>query len=47
MCGPDNDNLFSNELNSFGLNDEQIYWSMERRMECGFGSCGRCVDSDV
>lgn len=48
MCGPEiMMESVSNELNSFGLNDEQIYWSMERRMECGFGSCGRCLIQDV
>jgi len=35
------------ELNKLGINDNNIYWSLERRMECGFGNCGRCLIQDV
>jgi len=48
MCGPEimmqcvSDNLILK-----GLKENRIYWSLERRMECGFGSCGRCQLQDV
>ena len=48
MCGPEimmqcvTDNLIGK-----GLKPNKIYWSLERRMECGFGSCGRCQIQDV
>jgi len=48
MCGPEPMmEAVSKTLNKFGINDDQIYWSMERRMECAFGSCGRCLIQDV
>lgn len=48
LCGPEiMMKSVSLELNNLGLKDNQIYWSMERRMECGFGSCGRCLIQDV
>jgi len=48
LCGPEiMMKAVSLELNNLGLKDNQIYWSMERRMECAFGSCGRCLIQDV
>ncbi len=48
MCGPEPMmKAVSRALNGFGIKDNQIYWSMERRMECAFGSCGRCMIQDV
>jgi anaerobic sulfite reductase subunit B len=48
MCGPEMMmKAVSAELNKKGINNNQIYWSMERRMECAFGSCGRCLIQDV
>ncbi len=48
MCGPEGmmENV-SKSLKKIGIKDSQIYWSMERRMECAFGSCGRCLIQDV
>lgn len=43
MCGPDIMFKFCNQVfYSKGLNDDQIYVSMERRMECGVGLCQHC-----
>jgi len=48
LCGPEiMMKSVSLELNNLGIKDKQIYWSMERRMECAFGSCGRCLIQDV
>lgn len=48
MCGPEvMMEAVSKTLNTLGIKNNQIYWSMERRMECGFGSCGRCLIQDV
>jgi anaerobic sulfite reductase subunit B len=48
MCGPEiMMEAVSKTLNGFGVKNNQIYWSMERRMECAFGSCGRCLIQDV
>ncbi len=30
-------------LTELGFTDEQIYFSLERRMKCGIGKCGRCT----
>jgi len=35
------------ELKNHGIGESEIYWSMERRMECAMGSCGRCLIQDV
>lgn len=35
------------ELNFLGIPNSRIYWSLERRMECAFGSCGRCQIQDL
>jgi NAD(P)H-flavin reductase len=30
------------ELNRLGFPPERIYTSLEKRMKCGIGKCGRC-----
>ena len=30
------------ELQDLGVPDEQVYFSLERRMKCGVGKCGHC-----
>jgi anaerobic sulfite reductase subunit B len=48
LCGPEiMMSAVSKELNSIGIENNKIYWSLERRMECAFGSCGRCQIQDV
>lgn len=48
MCGPDvMMEAVTRELNKMGLKNNNLYWSLERRMECAFGSCGRCQIQDV
>jgi sulfite reductase subunit B len=48
LCGPEiMMDAVTKELNKLGLKNDKIYWSMERRMECGFGSCGRCQIQDL
>jgi NAD(P)H-flavin reductase len=48
LCGPEPMmQVATHELNSLGIPNSQIYWSLERRMECAFGSCGRCQIQDV
>jgi anaerobic sulfite reductase subunit B len=48
MCGPEiMMQCVTDKLISKGLKPNKIYWSLERRMECGFGSCGRCQLQDV
>ena len=48
LCGPEiMMECVTDKLLSLGLKSKSIYWSMERRMECGFGSCGRCQIQDV
>ncbi len=48
LCGPETMmGGVTLELNRLGLTDNKICWSMERRMECGFGSCGRCQIQDL
>ncbi len=48
LCGPElMMKSVTDELKSQGIKEPSIYWSMERRMECGFGSCGRCMIQDV
>ncbi len=48
MCGPEiMMETTTKKLNKFGVKNNQIYWSLERRMECGFGVCGRCLLQDV
>ena len=48
LCGPEiMMDVATKELNSLGITNSQIYWSLERRMECAFGSCGRCQIQDL
>jgi len=48
MCGPEiMMKSVTEKLNKFGLEDSDIYWSMERRMECGLGNCNRCLIQDL
>ena len=47
LCGPEGMmDAATRELNSLGILNKNIYWSLERRMECAFGSCGRCQIQD-
>jgi sulfhydrogenase subunit gamma (sulfur reductase) len=34
-------------LDKFGFTDENIYTTLENRMKCGFGKCGRCNVGNV
>ncbi len=48
MCGPEiMMQCSTDKLISKGLKPNRIYWSTERRMECGIGSCGRCQIQDL
>src|SRR3989339_61519 len=48
LCGPEiMMDCATKELNFLGIPNSQIYWSLERRMECAFGSCGRCQIQDL
>lgn len=48
LCGPESlMESVTQELRLLGIKDERIYWSMERRMECAIGSCGRCQIFDL
>jgi len=48
MCGPEMMmECVTDKLLSFGLKSNKVYWSTERRMECGLGSCGRCQIQDL
>ena len=48
LCGPEQMmESTTKELNKKGLANDKIYWSLERRMECGVGSCGRCLIRDL
>ena len=48
LCGPEiMMKVATEELNFLGMKKSQIYWSLERRMECAFGSCGRCQIQDL
>lgn len=48
LCGPEiMMHSVTDELLEKGMPGNKIYWSLERRMECGFGSCGRCQIQDV
>jgi len=48
LCGPEAMmDAVTKELKKLGVTHKNVYWSMERRMECGFGSCGRCQIQDV
>lgn len=48
LCGPEiMMECVTNKLISQGMKENKIFWSMERRMECGFGNCNRCLIQDV
>ena len=48
LCGPEGMmKAVTDELNDIGITNSKVYWSMERRMECAFGSCGRCQLQDL
>lgn len=34
-------------LNKLGFSDEQVYTTLENKMKCGVGKCGRCNVGDV
>jgi NAD(P)H-flavin reductase len=34
-------------LNNLGFSDEQIYTTLENKMKCGVGKCGRCNVGDI
>ncbi len=43
LCGPEVMMRFSTrELNNLGIDDERIFLSMERNMQCATGFCGHC-----
>jgi sulfite reductase subunit B len=43
ICGPPVMMKFvTQKFQQLGFNDSQIYLSMERMMQCGFGKCGHC-----
>lgn len=46
MCGPPVALKFiARSLNKKGLTDDQIWVSLERRMQCGIGKCNHCLIS--
>ncbi len=48
LCGPEIMMESATEvLNKKDIKNNKIYWSLERRMECGFGNCGRCLIQDM
>jgi anaerobic sulfite reductase subunit B len=48
LCGPEiMMRAATEELSILGIPNKNIYWSLERRMECAFGSCGRCQIQDL
>jgi anaerobic sulfite reductase subunit B len=43
ICGPEGlMKVATDKLNELGVPNRNIFWSMERRMECAIGECGRC-----
>ena len=43
VCGPEIMMKYSiDELKNNGLNEDQIYLSLERNMKCALGFCGHC-----
>lgn len=47
ICGPPVMYKFVlNELDKIGINHENIYVDLERRMKCGIGKCGHCQIND-
>lgn len=48
LCGPEGMmKAVTDELHHLGITNSKVYWSLERRMECAFGSCGRCQLQDL
>lgn len=48
LCGPEiMMKKVTESLNKSGIENKNIYWSLERRMECAIGNCGRCLIQDV
>lgn len=48
MCGPEV--MMEGTINTIkkqGIKNNQIYLSLERRMECAIGNCGRCLIQDT
>jgi len=42
-CGPPiHINLTLQKLKLLGFTDDQVFTTLERKMKCGFGKCGRC-----
>jgi NAD(P)H-flavin reductase len=42
-CGPPiHIKVTLEKLKQFGFTDDQIFTTLERKMKCGFGKCGRC-----
>ena len=47
MCGPPIlIHLSLDALKKLGFKDEQVFTTMEMRMKCGIGKCGRCNIGD-
>jgi len=36
-----------NALGNLGFSDDQVYTTLENKMKCGFGKCGRCNVGDI
>ena len=48
VCGPPIMIKFSlQSLETIGFNDTQVYTTLENKMKCGVGKCGRCNVGDV
>ncbi len=48
VCGPPIMIKFSlQSLEKLGYSDEQVYTTLENKMKCGVGKCGRCNVGDV
>ncbi|MEM0465354.1 MAG: FAD/NAD(P)-binding protein [Candidatus Pacearchaeota archaeon] len=48
LCGPEiMMDCVTEKLKKQGMKENRIFWSLERRMECGFGNCNRCLIQDL
>jgi NAD(P)H-flavin reductase len=48
MCGPPIMIKFSLQtLEKLGFSSEQVYLTLENKMKCGLGKCGRCNIGDI
>ena len=48
VCGPPIMIKFSLQaLGELGFSDEQVYTTLENKMKCGLGKCGRCNVGDI